>query len=169
MAVIDQQEYRRLFGKIEGKIAAKRNAEMERIEAELEAERRSYIESLNRTWALDNDDPPPDTSDLSLAFSTLEPVEAAQGNGSQPSSVPDHFETRNDQIRFVIPLIEGDEISQPKVMDKLRELFPEEASYIQTPNISKVLRGLEKNGALKKVRGAHANNPTIYRRVNGLN
>ena len=164
---MDEQEYRRLYSKIEDKIASQLQDEMERIYALMDAERQNYIQSLNRTWAIDNDAPPPNVSDLGKPYNYSGLIKKEQGNG-HAAAPPDHFETRNDQIRYVIPLISGDEISQPKVMDKLRELFPEEASYIQTPNISKVLRDLEKKGSLVKVRDAHANSPTIYRRVNGL-
>ena len=161
---MDEQEYRRLYAKIADKIADKLQEEIERVYALLESERMSYTDSLRLTWALDNDDPPPDVSDISEPLTPVKKFLIPRGNGHYPP-IPEHFATGNDRIRYVIPLIEGDIISQPLIADKLRELFPDEVSYIQTPNISKVLRSLEERGELVKVRNAHGNQPTIYRRV----
>lgn len=161
---MDRTEYKRLYNKIDAKFEERLKAALDKVRADLDAERRRDIEGLSRTWCLDNDEPPPhiSASTSTHSHSTKAKSKPTKG-GNKPNS--ENFHSRNDKIRYAVRLLDGDEVTQPKVMAKFQEMFPREAKGLYGTTISKVLRGMEKDGLLIKVSAATAHNPTTYKKV----
>jgi hypothetical protein len=72
--------------------------------------------------------------------------------------------SKAQRIKSIVPLMEGDEVSQPLVITKVRELYPDLA-YIDPTIVTKALRELEKDGVLVQVRPRRAKHPAVFRKV----
>jgi hypothetical protein len=75
--------------------------------------------------------------------------------------------SKMQRIKNIVPFVEGDEVSQPLVMAKVRELCPD-LIYTDPTIVTKALRELEEEGVLVEVQKARAKNPAVFRKVSSL-
>jgi len=166
---MDSDEYLRLYRRLDANQLARFQAGVEKLKAELAEERRKDVEALNRTWALANDDtPPPDVSALASERVPVTAPQVARNNGSHAPTPALH--TRNHRIRHAARQVEGDVVTQPLVMAKLRELFPEDAKNLDGTVISKNLRKMEDDGELETIAEAarDGSSPRVFRKMQAM-
>jgi hypothetical protein len=163
---MNRDDYIRLHSKINARYEESLKLAFDRIKAKLDAERRKDLESLKRTWTLDNSTPPPEIDVNSPSNAVNNEIRANQADNTHNSRP---LRSRNDKIRRAVQLIEGDEVTQPIVMKKLEEEFPEAAKGLAPTLISKVLRWLEDHGALITVSMGSARKPRVYRKTELIN
>lgn len=160
---MDRDEYFRLHDKINARYQESLKSAIEKIEAKLKAERRRDLEGLKRTWMLDNDAPPPEVAiEDAVREGDADQVVGFVGEASE-------LRSRNDKIRRAVRLVEGDEVTQPMVMAKLEEVFPDAVAGLDPTLISKVLRWLEDHGALTTLSMGSRGNPRRYRKTQDIN
>jgi hypothetical protein len=162
-----RDEYLRLYNRINLRHDESLKLAIKRIKTKLAAERRRDLDGLSRMWLLDNNTPPPPV-DEDYALQATD-AENGETQAYHTNSVLKPFRTRNDKIRRAVRLVEGDEVSQPIVMKKLKAEFPEAAEGLAPTLISKVLRWLEDHGALVTVSMGSPKSPRIYRKTELIN
>jgi hypothetical protein len=134
--------------------------EYEALKRTCREEYEKNLEAIERVWAMAGKASIPLTDAPSVAASPSNVASntASQSGNGQPL-------TQAGRIRKALPLLEGD-ITQPKVMEKLKEIDPELAKVVAQPVISKVLKreAEKKDGSLDLVKKAKGTHPTVYRK-----
>lgn len=158
---MNRDDYFRLYNKITAQYAERFQSELTKIKARLQNEQQRDLEGLNRIWSLANGTPPPEIEGNGLENEGIQPT------GSYGEDI--ELRSRNDKIRRAVRLLEGDIVTQPLVMQKLKETFPEAVKGLDPTLISKVLRWLEDHKALETVSMGSPKKPRVYRKKEAIN
>lgn len=138
-------------------------ARLDEERAELEVIRFERLKALDTILPLLKNGQPKKA--VRLVTPKSSPGKSAKGDKAD-SSEPEL--SQKTKVMIAVSKVKGEEVSQPIVFTKLKEVFPDLAATIHATNISKILRMLEEERALKKVKDAHASQPTLYEKASAF-
>jgi hypothetical protein len=147
-----------------------------KMRAKADEEYRKNLEALDRVWHMSNPDKPPPVPktkaqgvevhhrvSVATLFGDAEPI---QTNGTKPFPLSDAVK------RVIAQMPEDADISQPIILRRILDIYPEVRPRVQKDQIKAQIAGIlsrmTKVNELMRVRDSYGSEPSVFRKSDGV-